>query len=186
MPAEESLGWNREKECTEGGIFAEQADECVLPPREWHISKGYSRIRSRMRDYYANKTMSELYFQRWNVWNRAKSILHSNDFPFVKVNKVKFRELGNSNYHPLSMNFLKEESKKGLVIETNKSEIYQPRLDFLNFPRYNCASREWIIARKFHFIFFWFSIQYASPYMNHFHYKFQSGAEYFRLRGNIS
>lgn len=122
MPAEESLGWNREKECTEGGIFAEQADECVLPPREWHISKGYSRIRSRMRDYYANKTMSELYFQRWNVWNRAKSILHSNDFPFVKVNKVKFRELGNSNYHPLSMNFLKEESKKGLIIYRNEQK----------------------------------------------------------------
>lgn len=67
MPAEESLahlGWDREKERTEGGIFAEQADECVLPSREWHISKGYSRIRSRMRDYRADKTMSELYFQR--------------------------------------------------------------------------------------------------------------------------
>lgn len=137
MPAEEylaPLGCDREKECTEGGIFAEQADEWVLPPREWHISKGYSRIRSRMRDYRADKTMSELYFQRWNVWNRAKSILHSNvhswkTFGSVIENEVKFRI---RKYHRIRRwIFLKKESKKGLVINRKRTKVKFISLDWI-------------------------------------------------------
>lgn len=116
------------------GIFAEQADEWVLPPREWHISKGYSRIRSRMRDYRADKTMSELYFQRWNVWNRAKSILHSNvhswkTFGSVIENEVKFRI---RKYHRIRRwIFLKEESKKGLVINRKRTKVKFISLDWI-------------------------------------------------------
>lgn len=118
-----------------------------------------------------------------HAWNRAKSILHRvrESYIWLRHRKCKVWEIQITS--ALSMSFLRNNRRRVSLLITNNEQKWNlsaPNWIFFQFLRYNCWSREWIIARKFHSIFLIFHSLCVSSFMNHFHYEFQS--ECFRFR----